>query len=256
MPSRKSTTTIINYTNLDGNGWGSPLHSSDDGSITSSEDDITLSTAIQDDRHEFWAEWHDIRARLSAWQMDTSTFPSCDPASPQPQPHHRSTSPPELELGHRDLLHINESFRYSALLYTERLGHPILPSSHPNFQKYVNKALSHISALEITSCVNKFLLWPLFITGTECVDEGHRNIIRTRCVEVQIESGFYNNLSSLEVLERVWREAGNNVQGSTEAQEMKARSRDSAEPRMSGRFGCAFRWRKAMDRVDGEYIVI
>jgi hypothetical protein len=73
---------------------------------------------------------------------------------------------------------------------------------------------------------------------------------------VQIESGFYNNLSSLEVLERVWKEAGPNVMGmGMEAAEVHARRRDSAQPRM-GRYGCAFRWRKAMDRVDGEYIVI
>jgi len=152
------------------------------------------------------------------------------------------------------MLHINESFRYSALLYTERLGSPLLPSSHPNFQKYVSNALFHITALEITSCVNKFLLWPLFIVGTECVDEGHRNIIRARCVEVQKESGFWNNISGLDVLEKVWKEVGNNVQG-MEAAEIKARRRDSAAGR-TGRYGQAFRWRKAMDRVDGEYILI
>ncbi|EGP91506.1 uncharacterized protein MYCGRDRAFT_107474 [Zymoseptoria tritici IPO323] len=262
LPKRGSTNnTVIDFSNLDNNAnnWGSPTYSDSNSTVCSAEEEILTPGAMPDDRHEFWTEWHDIRARLHAWQMETPTttsFPSCDANASQPQPHHRSTSPPELAVGQRDLLHINESFRYSALLYTERLGHPFLPSSHPNFQKYVNSALSHISALEITSCVNKFLLWPLFITGTECVDEGHRNIIRTRCVEVQIESGFYNNLSSLEVLERVWAEVGPNVPGMEQA-EVNARRRDSTTPRTGlGRYGCAFRWRKAMDRVDGEYIVI
>ncbi|EME48862.1 hypothetical protein DOTSEDRAFT_84385 [Dothistroma septosporum NZE10] len=234
----------IDYEQIDGNGWGTPILSSDDDN-DSTPDDNTNSTAFTDDRGEFWSEWNDIRARLQMWQMDTA-FNSTPPPT--------STSGPDLDLGQRDMLHINESFRFSALLYTERLGHPLLPSSHPNFQKYVSKALYHITSLEITSCVNKFLLWPLFICGTECVDEAQRNTIRARCIEVQKESGFYNNLSGLEVLEKVWREVGINVQG-MEAAEIKARRRDS-EAERTGRYGQAFRWRKAMDRVDGEYILI
>jgi len=102
--------------------------------------------------------------------------------------------------------------------------------------------------------VNKFLLWPLFIIGTECVDGRHRDVIRGRCKDVAEESGFYNNMSSLYVLERVWMEVGSNVRG-MEAAEVSARRRDS-EASVLGRYGQAFRWRKAMDRVDGEYIVI
>lgn len=239
--------SVADYDNLDGNGWGTPiLSSSDDESNAGSGDERHTTSPAPDARHEFWSEWTDIRTRLQTWQMDIPFNNTPPPAT--------STTVPEFEMGQRDMLHINESFRYSALLYTERLGHPVLPSSHFNFQKYVSKALMHITALEITSCVNKFLLWPLFITGTECVDEGHRNIIRARCIEVQKESGFYNNISGLEVLEKVWREVGNNVQG-MEAAEIKARRRDSEAGR-TGRYGQAFRWRKAMDRVDGEYVVV
>jgi len=118
----------------------------------------------------------------------------------------------------------------------------------------VADGLYHITSLPIDSCVNKFLLWPLFIIGTECIDESHRDIIRRRCIEVQKESGFFNNISTLEVLERVWMEAGSIIY-SGDAEEVRARRRDSEASR-SGRFGQAFRWRKAMDRVDGEYIVI
>jgi len=144
------------------------------------------------------------------------------------------------------LLHISESFRYAALLYTERLAHPTLPAGSLNFQNLVAQGLFHISQIGITSCVNKFLLWPLFIVGTECVDPEHRAVVRQRCVEIQRESGFFNNLSGLEVLERVWQDDDEGVDG------------DMQGPRQ-GSFGTsqqAFRWRKAMDRVDGEYIVI
>ncbi|KAF2214794.1 hypothetical protein CERZMDRAFT_90214 [Cercospora zeae-maydis SCOH1-5] len=248
-PLRKRSSSSRNRSpfysdNLD-SGWATPIISSDDEMAGSPEEGVfTSNSSYPDSRAEFWSEWNDIRARLTAWQMDTASA--------------RQNTPPldsrEMELGQRDLLHINESFRYSALLYTERLGSPLLPSSHPNFQKYVSNALFHITALDITSCVNKFLLWPLFIVGTECVDEGHRNIIRARCIEVQIESGFWNNISGLDVLEKVWRELGNNGQG-MEAAEIKARRRDSEAGR-TGRYGQALRWRKAMSRVDGEYILI
>lgn len=246
------------YENIDGNGWGTPIISSDEDAEGSADDNISAlpifreGSEYPDERKEFWHEWHDIHKRLQEWQMESSPNPK-DPA---------------LVQGHRDLQHINESFRFSALLYITRLAHPILPSSHPKFQNLVSQALYHITALEITSCVNKFLLWPLFMVGTECVDEGHRAVIRQRCIEVQKESGFFNNLSGLEVLERVWRElpgqsAAKN-DGSPEGrdgEEMKARRRDSMEAgRVSGnsrrRWGQAFRWRKAMDRIDGEYIII
>ncbi|KAK5116057.1 hypothetical protein LTR85_009339 [Meristemomyces frigidus] len=234
------TLTALDYENIDGNGWGTPIISSDEDADGSADENV----AVPDDRQEFWEEWTEVRTRLQAWQMDGSPAPASNDA---PQPN----------AGQRDLVHINESFRFSALLYTERLGNPVLPSSHQQFQQLVSQALYHITALPVTSCVNKFLLWPLFITGTECVDEVHRNIIRTRCVEIQRESGFFNNISGLEVLEKVWREVGSNVQGH-EGEEVKARRRDSeAGQRGYGpRYGQAFRWRRAMDRADGEYIVI
>ncbi|KAI7313033.1 hypothetical protein KC315_g11802 [Hortaea werneckii] len=178
--------------------------------------------------------------------MDTSVIP---PAS----------DPSQLDAGQRDLVHINECFRYSALLYTERLSNPVLPSSHQQFQDLVSQTLCHITALPVTSCVNKFLLWPLFITGTECVDAVHRSIIRTRCIEIQRESGFFNNISGLEVLEKVWSEyPASHPHASSIAsdeEEVKARRRDSLE-QTGGKYGQAFRWRRAMERKDGEYIVI
>lgn len=234
--------SALDYENMDGNGWGTPIISEDEDADASADEDTEI---LPDERREFWAEWNDVRQRLQAWEMDSNM------ASPSPQ---TPMDAMQQDQGQRDLVHINESFRFAALLYTERLGHPVLQSSHTQFQSLVSQALYHITALPVTSCVNKFLLWPLFITGTECVDAGHRNIIRQRCVEVQKESGFFNNISSLEVLEKVWREIGNNVKG-REGEEVKARRRDS-EASTRGRFGQAFRWRKAMDRVDGEYIVI
>ena len=248
----------LDYEHIDGNGWGTPILSSDEEDAPGTPDSRAQSpfpphphpnnAPAPDSRQAFWTEWHALRSCLHAWQMDQS-FTHATPPSPD-----TPSDPADLTTSQRDLQHINETFRRSALLYTERLAQPLLPSSHPTFQNLVSQTLYHITALPTTSCVNKFLLWPLFITGTECVDPSHRNMIRTRCRDLTEESGFFNNLSSLEVLERVWAEG--NAVGGDAAAEMRARRRDSEALRSPGGVGQAFRWRKAMDRVDGEYIVI
>ena len=268
--------SAADYDKIDGNGWGQTIIPEDDIEASDTVDDLPAGIEVPDTRREFWKEWHEIRSHLQAWQMDTSMAPPSRGGDDHNNSDSDSDSPlpmGEFDIEQCDLIHINESFRFSALLYTERLGHPLLPSAHPIFQQYVSQALYHITALPVTSCVNKFLLWPLFITGTECVDESHRQIIRSRCVELQRESGFFNNISCLRVLERVWRDvslspspplppsaaAASSSSLSADdfhhTSEMRARRRDSEASR-TGLYGQAFRWRKAMDRVGGEYIVI
>nr|OQO28876.1 hypothetical protein B0A51_03203 [Rachicladosporium sp. CCFEE 5018] len=246
MRSGPRSLIAADYAFIDGNGWGSPIIPEEDANDSMLPEDPTR--PAYDERKEFWAEWHDIRIRLQEWQMDVSTLPSPSNSTSTSAP--TPDAPANMGPEQRDLVHISESFRHSALLYITRLAHPFLPSSAPEFQALASQALFHITALPVTSCVNKFLLWPLFITGTECVDEGHRNVIRQRCVEIQRESGFFNNISGLEVLERVWGDGC--VSGVGGEVEMSARRRDSEG--LMGRQ--AFRWRRAMDRVDGEYIVI
>lgn len=239
LPSQRSL-DARDYVHLDGNGWGSSIHAS--GSPGTSW--TVPSRPAPDSRTEFWAEWHDIRARLQDWQMDLSALSASICTS--------DADVIRSGTGQGDMMHISESFRYAALLYTERLAHPLLPSASHQFQQHVTKALLHITALPVTSCVNKFLLWPLFLAGTECVDASQHSVIRSRCIEIQRESGFYNNLSGLDVLERVWSDVD---VGHNDAGEMKARKRDSEYPG-AGPLRQAFRWRLAMDRTDGEYLLI
>ncbi|CAF9930267.1 MAG: hypothetical protein ALECFALPRED_004566 [Alectoria fallacina] len=205
----------MNYNRFDGNGW----------SVMVEEE-----PAEADTRAQFWKEWSEIREKLQNWQLDGPMTP-----------------PPEGD--RRDIYHISESFRYSALLYTERLAYPHLPSAHPNFQSLVTEALFHISNVQS----DVFLLWPLFITGTECVSEQGRYLIRERCLDIQKDSGFFNNISGLELLEKIWRDDETN-------DEQPPRLTASGLPMVSNEFstmgGHGFRWRKAMERVDGEYIVV
>ncbi|KAG7116030.1 hypothetical protein HYQ44_007183 [Verticillium longisporum] len=104
----------------------------------------------------------------------------------------------------RDLGSLSEAFRYAALLYTERLASPNVPSNHSNFQNLVSQVVYYATSLEAGSSAEKFLLWPLFVAGSECVNELQQNIVRSKCRDIMTRSGYMNNLAALDVLERLW----------------------------------------------------
>ncbi|PWY94248.1 hypothetical protein BO94DRAFT_554047 [Aspergillus sclerotioniger CBS 115572] len=155
----------------------------------------------------FWAEWHSLRQKLESWrfvpyrQRSGSSFGTTShpyispPSSPSDQ---SAVAPHNL----KDVIHTSESFRHAAILYSERLAYPDLPSGHPRIQTIVQRTMSHILSVQCDA----YLLWPLFITGSECVLADHRAIIRQRCKDLSRDSGFFNNLSCLELLERIWAE--------------------------------------------------
>ncbi|RAK99518.1 fungal specific transcription factor domain-containing protein [Aspergillus ibericus CBS 121593] len=153
----------------------------------------------------FWAEWYSLRQKLESWrfvpgrQHAGSPFSSYPYISPPSSPSDQSVVAPHHL---KDVIHTSESFRHSAILYSERLAYPDLPSSHPRIQTIVQRAMSHILSVQCDA----YLLWPLFVTGSECVLADHRAIIRQRCKDLSRDSGFFNNLSCLELLERIWAE--------------------------------------------------
>ena len=63
---------MADYEKIDGNGWGTPILSSDEDADGSADEELV----IPDERHEFWTEWNDLRNRLENWQMDLSSIPS------------------------------------------------------------------------------------------------------------------------------------------------------------------------------------
>lgn len=207
----------MNYNRFDGSGWPTVLE----------DDPITI---VTDSRAQFWREWNEIRKKLQEWQLD---------------PRIPSSGSEKLQMDRTDLSYISESFRYSALLYTERLAYPHLPSAHPNFQHLVTQALHYITNVE----ADVFMLWPLFITGTECVSEQGRYLIRERCLDLQKDSGFFNNISCLELLEKTWRDDA--IDDLLNGVSIGFGDRPSINTGSHG-----FRWRKAMEKVDGEYIVV
>ena len=173
--------TVDEYATFDGNGW-----MRQDSGVGLGISGVTPDTNTI---KQFWHEWQDIRNDLLSWSLDTTLFDSL------------SSESSSLTVDQRmDLGNISQSFRYSALLYLERLAQPQLPSSDEHIQRWVRQSLNYIK--KVVSDV--YLLWPLFITGTECVDEDGRNVIRGRCTDIQKDSGFVNNASCLLLLEKVW----------------------------------------------------
>lgn len=213
---------------FDGNGFGAMLETEDYlNSVSRSP------PAQETQRSSFWTEWKEARFALQNWQFDAATVAANLPGSP---------SPAQI----RDLGALSEAFRYAALLYAERLVSPNLPSSHSNFQNLVSQVVYYVTSIESGSSAEKFLLWPLFVAGSECVNEMQQNIVRTKCRDMMTRSGYMSNLSALEVLERLW---------STELKESEVRS-PGARMNLLGR-RCPFNWAKCIGGpgVDVEWIM-
>ncbi|KXH36206.1 hypothetical protein CSIM01_09379 [Colletotrichum simmondsii] len=171
---------------FDGNGFGSTL---DDDEFVSST--LCSSATYDDNRNNFWREWKEARVALQSWEFDSARL-------------HASLPSPATPAQVRDLGSLSEAFRYAALLYTERLASPNVPSTHSNFQNLVSQVVYYATSLEAGSQAEKFLLWPLFVAGSECVNELQQNIVRSKCRDIMGRSGYMNNLAALDVLERLW----------------------------------------------------
>lgn len=207
---------------FDGNGF---VHTLDD-------EDLLPSSLAQDDdsrRAQFWQEWKETRHALQTWDFDPSRLLSSLSLGPNIAP-----SPAQI----RDFGYVSEAFRYAALLYTERLANPTMSSQHLNVQNLVAQVLFYVTSLgEGSDAMGKFLLWPLFVVGAECVSDLHRGIVRGRCREIGKRGGYGNNLAGLEVLEKIW-----------EGPEV-----GSAGAAGNGR--SPFPWTRWMEGVEGEYIM-
>ncbi|KJR82974.1 fungal transcriptional regulatory protein [Sporothrix schenckii 1099-18] len=166
---------------------------------TLEEEDILLPasnptpSSLNDPRMLFWREWKEARIALQSWEFD-----------PQRLIASLQDSTPTSSTQVRDLGSLSEAFRYAALLYTERLASPNVPSTHNNFRNLVSQVVYYATSLEAGSSAEKFLLWPLFVAGSECVNELQQNIVRSKCREIMSRSGYMNNLAALDVLERLW----------------------------------------------------
>ena len=210
----------------------------------------------------FWAEWYSLRQRLESWRFEPPTYTSIPSPAPSennttwPSPNFNLDPSPSVEYyvapeNLQDVYQISECFRHAALLYCERLAEPSLPSQHPRIQHLVHLAMHCLTAVQS----DVYLLWPLFIVGSECVQENHRSAVRERCKDISGDSGFVNNISCLELLEKIWQEHSEDSSYPVYPSEL------GPPPPLDGSMGAitpqAFRWSRVMEakRGDGEYMV-
>ena len=226
LPVRNDAMDTKSYQNFDGNGW--------------SKMDLSV-PSLDTIRTQFWTEFSSTRQELSDWRFDTTTIPVS-------MSRHDGN---QVKSNIHDLQNISEAFRFAALLYTERLGNPQAPASSATFQSLVSSAISYIGAVKS----DVYLLWPLFITGTECVHEEHRDLIRKRCLSIQGDSGFFNNTSTLRILEKVWKDNDHGTDIKSENTHPDVYSLPGTGYSLSG---SPLKWRKAMihTAMDGEHIVV
>ncbi|KAI0198998.1 fungal-specific transcription factor domain-containing protein [Astrocystis sublimbata] len=169
----------------DGNGFATRF---DEEEIMSSG---LGSPPFDNNRSNFWREWKEAHTALQTWEFDAQRLVASLP---------NSASQDQI----RDLNFLSEAFRYAALLYIERLASPNIPSHHNNFRNLVSQVIYYATSLEAGSGAEKFLLWPLFVAGSECVNELQQNIIRNKCRDIMSRSGYMNNMAAMDVLERLW----------------------------------------------------
>ncbi|KAL1879066.1 hypothetical protein VTK73DRAFT_7392 [Phialemonium thermophilum] len=195
---------------FDGNGF----HTGIDEDILS-PGALPSPSPYEDHQSAFWREWKEARSALQSWEFDSqrvvmellpgssasSTVPTSSAPGSNPALGMRSSATSPLI---RDLASLSEAFRYAALLYTERLANPSVPRTDNSFRNLVSQVVYYATSLESGSSAEKFLLWPLFVAGSECVNELQQNIVRSKCREIMGRSGYMNNLAALDILERLW----------------------------------------------------
>jgi hypothetical protein len=207
---------------------GLPVSSSVGSLDMSSDDGLPASDA----RQEIWSSWSMVRSRVKAWSRDPLSCP------PTPLFNHSVTKPDNEALL---VSHASEVFRHASLLFAERLAFPHIPPSSQQIEHLVSATLHHFSSIPDTSALNKVLLWPLMVAGTECLGS-QRDVIRLRCGDAMRETGFFAGLSGLDVLERVW--AADDA--SWDPQAGMGWENKGHMPLLSSLGGQAGRWRRAM----------
>ena len=115
----------------------------------------------------------------------------------------------------RDRYHCCEGFRYALLIYILRIftrpdgTREQRTASRISFLSRV--CLDHVSACRSTSLIQKQLLFPVFIAGSETRDIAHREFAKEYCRRWYRKFGYQMYMTVLDVMEAVWAEqdAGN-----------------------------------------------
>lgn len=267
---RLSGQALVDFHNLPSHQQHRDNHDNNESAII--DDHLEAHARINDDsRPLFWQEWRDVRSQLQHWAFDANRLIANLPATPT-----------AIQL--RDFSYLSEAFRYAALLYTERLSNPRAAARNMQFQNLVSQVLFYLTNLSenvensaSTSPsppgseagtgrgkgrgVEGFMSWPLFVAGSECVNELQRSVVRGRFRSCVGRSGYRDNFMGLALLERMWRDEDRGVlrcSGGGIGAGAGAGSGRGRDRHVDGDRGwdTPFRWTGYMEGVQGEFIMV
>ena len=131
----------------------------------------------------FWAPLQQVQVRLNSYAN-------------HPNFHSHDADPVIVD-------HLEATFRHAAAIYAERQSRSMSEVSSPSMQGLVAEALSAIAAIPANSSISQFLLWPLLIVGSECVDATDREHVRRR-VAASTTGMSVGGFSCADVLIKIW----------------------------------------------------
>ena len=110
----------------------------------------------------------------------------------------------------RDRFHCCEGFRHALLIYILRVFTHSTSREQQKTQSRISflsrVCLDHVAACRSTSIIQKQLLFPVFIAGSETRNIGHREFAEEYCKRWFRKFGYQMYLTVLDVMETVWTE--------------------------------------------------
>lgn len=114
-----------------------------------------------------------------------------------------SSSSPELDPHLQSILANAEAYRQASLVYLYRYIH-LQPTSSTLVQKHAKIALAACVQVVEWQGPMSALLWPLFISSCEAIDEGDRDLAKQAFTGVGTRQGFFNIRRAWDVVQEVW----------------------------------------------------
>lgn len=137
----------------------------------------------------------------------------------------------------QDTYHCAEAWRYALLLYIERVFKwDRVSDPSVTIGKYARSVLDHIRCCQRTSLIQKQLLLPVFLAGSETMDSDSREMVRNYC-EWWTEKSRYKMFHTVStLLEEIWQDPSYTSWWGS-AVDRKTKHRQSTEESMSFLFG-------------------
>jgi hypothetical protein len=137
-----------------------------------------------DHSSSFWSPLRQVHARLNSFAS-------------HPNFHSQEADPIVVA-------HLADVFKHAAAIYAERQSTPSSEiASSGMIQRLVAGALCSIITIPANSSISQFLIWPLLIIASECVDPADRETVRWR-VSASSSTLSLGTFTCADILLKVW----------------------------------------------------